>query len=191
VLSETDTLLHACYQALHSVRVQPFGWAADAYLILRKRADLAWTELLESANLSRTALPLSVALDYLARELDAPIPEAIRERLATETADPLERDVALLASRRGGGLRVRSLLASPAPLRHRLTVLRWLVLPSRRYLEWVSGAPLRRGLARLYLERAGRYLARRAARRLRRGAPTPGTGVRGAQRGARLPAETV
>jgi hypothetical protein len=147
--------------------------------------ELNWTELLESARRSRAELPLRVALDYMARELHAPVPDAVRARLAaaTETVDPVERDVALLTARRRGGMRLRALLGGTATIRVKLTSLRWLVLPSRGYFEWAYGTPRAVSLPLAHLERVGRYLARRASWLFRRtkAATRPGA-VRGTGR---------
>jgi hypothetical protein len=166
LLSPTDALLHACCQASHAVRLQPFGWAADAYLIVQRHPHLDWTNLLESARRSRTEIPTHVALAYLARELSAPVPAPVLERLAaaTSTVDPVERDVALLAARSRGGMRLGTLLRGGATPRVKLTSLRWLLLPSRGYLEWAYGR--RRPLAAMplvYLARVARYVARRTS----------------------------
>jgi len=160
---------------------------------MRRSPDLNWMELLQSARQSRTELPVSVALDYLARALGAPVPAAVRAQLATATdgIDAVERDVALLTASRSGGMRVRRFLGGSASLVDKLRVLRWLVLPSRGYLEWASGAPLSASLPQIYLQRLGRYLARRASSRLRR---MPAARLRLAAHGTRrgehhLPAE--
>jgi hypothetical protein len=170
LLSPTDALLHACCQASHSLRLQPFGWAADAYLIMRRNPDLDWMELLESARRSRTEVPTHIALGYLARELRASVPGPVLERLAvaTGTVDPVERDVALLAARSRGGMRLRTLLRGSATPRVKLTSLRWLLLPSRGYLEWAYGRRRSATLPLVYLERLARYVARRTSWQLGR-----------------------
>jgi hypothetical protein len=170
LLSPADALLFACCQASHSVRLQPFGWAADAYLIMQRSPDLNWTELLESARRSRTEVPAHIALGYLARELGAPVPGSVLASLAaaTTTVDPVERDVALMAARSRGGMRLRTLLRGSAPPRVKLLSLRWLLLPSRGYLEWAYGRQRSVTMPLVYLERLARYVARRTAWRLRR-----------------------
>lgn len=194
VLSPGDALLHLCCQAFQSVRLEPFVWAADAYLLMRRHPDLDWTALLQSAGRSRTELPLRMALDYLARDLHAPVPEAARARLAaaTEVVEPVERDVALLAARGRRGMRLRSLVRGRAGWGAQLASLRWLLLPSRGYLEWAYGTPRAVNLPLVYLRRIGRYLARRAAWQLRRApAASRARAVRPGGDEPRLPAGLV
>jgi hypothetical protein len=176
LLSPTDALLHACCQASHAVRLQPFGWAADAYLIVQRHPHLDWMDLLESARRSRTEVPTQIALAYLARELGAPVPGAVLARLAaaTTTVDPVERDVALMAARSRGGMRLRTLLRGSATPRVKLTSLRWLLLPSRGYLEWAYGKRMSVTLPLVYLGRLARYVARRTSWQLGRDASAQG-----------------
>ena len=133
---------------------------------LHKLAD--WVALLESATRGRVEIPAYVALDYLVQELRAPIPATVLERLtaATMTVAPVERDVALLAARSRGGLRLRALLGGSATSRVKLTSLRWLLLPSPGYLQWAYGRPRLGILPLIYLERIARYFARRVRWRL-------------------------
>ena len=116
----------------------------------------------------KVEIPAYVALDYLVQELRAPIPATVLERLtaATMTVAPVERDVALLAARSRGGLRLRALLGGSATSRVKLTSLRWLLLPSPGYLQWAYGRPRLGILPLIYLERIARYFARRVRWRL-------------------------
>ena len=65
-------------------------------------------------------------------------------------------------------MRLRALLRGSATPQVKLTSLRWLLLPSRGYLEWAYGRRRSVALPLVYLERLARYVARRTSWQLRR-----------------------
>ena len=77
-----DSLLHVCGHASYSKSRQSLRWLTDAWLIVNRHPDLDWDLLLDCARRSHLALPLSVALSYLANDLNAPIPLRFLNRLS-------------------------------------------------------------------------------------------------------------
>jgi len=84
VLSPADALLHVCAHAMlggPNVR-----WVPDAWFIVQRHADLSWPLLLSTARASRLALPLYLALSYLAQEIGLPVPADALESLRASAA---------------------------------------------------------------------------------------------------------
>ncbi len=164
LLSPADNLLHVCGQAICCRNRESLQWVCDAWHIVTRHPDLNWEVFLDGAARSRLALPLSVLVAYLARKIDAPIPPSTVERLdvAAAQADAIEREAALLAARTGTRGTFRTLLRNTADWRARAVILKWMLLPSPRYL--FSTGQLRSSwlLPIHYLWRPLRYLARRA-----------------------------
>jgi hypothetical protein len=71
VLSPADSLLHLCAHAMLGGRI--LRWVPDAWFLLGRHADLDWPGLVSTAVASRLALPVYVALGYLAGEMGAPV----------------------------------------------------------------------------------------------------------------------
>jgi hypothetical protein len=146
VLSPADALHHACVRASYGQGRNSLQWVADAWTLLaangRGAADrLDWDAFFETVDHCRSAIPALVALDYLANELDAPVPPEVLGRLdpRTERASATQRDVALRCA--WGGLR-RCLTAPMGGLawRERAVLLGWLLLPSRGSLRLIGAA---------------------------------------------------
>ena len=146
VLSPADALHHACVRASSGQGRSSLQWVADAWMLLvangRGAADrLDWDAFFETVDHCRSAIPALVALDYLANELDAPVPPEVLGRLdpRTERASATQRGVALRCA--WGGLR-RCLTAPMDGLawRERAVLLSWLLFPSRGSLRLIGAA---------------------------------------------------
>jgi hypothetical protein len=162
MLGPADALLQVLGHAvLAPHRPGPF-WPVDAWLIIRRRSDLDWSTLVETARAGRLTLPLFTLLRYLARELDAAVPAAVLDQLARHCPDRLEREGALRGAQAAAGGRYLDLLRRAAGWRARAAVLQWLLLPSPAYLAVVGSG---RAPERLPLYYFGR-LARQAGREL-------------------------
>jgi len=69
----TDQLLHACVHGVRWNPEPPLRWVADAAMLIRT-GKIDWELLAERAQRHRFAPVLAVALDYIARLVDLPIP---------------------------------------------------------------------------------------------------------------------
>jgi hypothetical protein len=126
VLCPVDGLVHLCGHASSVPGVDAIRWVCDAARFIGCAPDLNWDEVPERARAMNVVVPLSVQLDYLAMELQARIPETVRERLRSAAGDaalPTIRAAfqgALLSGRSGlkrpmeaaGDWRVSALLAA-------------------------------------------------------------------------------
>jgi hypothetical protein len=154
---------------LYSPKRYNLRWVADAWFVLKDSPDLDWDALIAAAHQGQVSLSLAVALDYLARDLDAPIPAHAIERLAKAShLEPLGRDNALYAlwttTRRDLGA-VNWLLGG----RHlRRPVLRWLFMPTRAYLVSAYGTENCGALVCMCARRILKYLGGRIRLRLKR-----------------------
>ena len=140
ILTPSDSLLHVCGHASHSASRQSLRWVADAWFIIDRHPDLDWELLLDCIRRSHLALPLSVMLGYLARNLDASIPSNFLSRLSATASQsrPIERQLALRGTRSDGGGNLRELFKRTTNWRERVFVIQWLLFPSPRYLSWVD-----------------------------------------------------
>jgi hypothetical protein len=171
VLSPSAALLHVCGHASYSRSRSDLRWATDAWSILAKCSDLDWDALLGDAARARLALPLYVMHEYLSDELHAAIPRSVLETLSRDARHVglVAHEAALFGARREH----RQLRSVTRDWRSRAFLLRWRLLPSPSYLRWTYAVRPRSRIPFLYLERAVRYVARRArkTRRFSLGAP--------------------
>ena len=146
-----------------SNRRESLQWVCDAWYVMAQHPDLDWDLFAENAQRSRLALPLSITLDYLAREMGAPIPVGVLDRLYARAAqtDTVGRDVALFGARMGTRGTFRSLLQQSHAWHSYLDVLRWMLLPSPSYLRSTKQLYHPLLLPAYYLYRPLRYIARR------------------------------
>lgn len=81
ILSPADDLLHVISHAMQGGGLPILRWVPDAWFILSRNAHLDWATFVSTAVTARLGLPVHVALEYLAREIDAPIPPGVREAI--------------------------------------------------------------------------------------------------------------
>jgi hypothetical protein len=86
-LNPADHLLHTCAHGLPLNRVPSMRWVADALMILRTRAP-DWDRLVSQAQAQRLSVILIHTLTYLRDFFQAPVPDAVLQRLR---AGPIER----------------------------------------------------------------------------------------------------
>ncbi len=166
VLSPADALLHGCGQAFHSPGRESQRWILDAWFIIDKRRDLGWEALLRTAAEARLSSPLAALLTYLAWDLSAPIPAGVLASAAARAAAAasIDGELALFAARSTGRGRFRTLLGRERSLAGRLRILKWMLLPSRAYLTWVTREPDTWLLPAQYFLRPMRYVSRGLSR---------------------------
>jgi hypothetical protein len=91
-LCPADQLLHVCVHGAAWNPMRPIRWTADAYKVIEAAGDgLDWERLVRIAARGRLTLPLADALAYLARELEAPVPDDSLRALAEAPVSGLER----------------------------------------------------------------------------------------------------
>jgi hypothetical protein len=159
-LSPADALLHVCGHAAESGSRENLCWAADAWFLITRSADLDWGLVADCALRGRLALPVSLMLGYLAGELGAPVPPAVLERLnvAAAQADGMAREAALLGAHRGTRGTLWNLVRAARGWREKAFVLRWALFPSPGYVRSVHGVRGFRAMAGWYAGRLGRGL---------------------------------
>ena len=170
MLSPADSLVQVLGQATLFPARGSLQWAADAWLLIDRSADLDWELLIEWAGKSRVTLSCWTRLEYLAEELHAGVPAGARTALAARAAatEALERDLALYAARAGSGLGAIGQVLSGSTAAARARLLAWLLLPSRAYMGSTFGARSGLGLPAAYVRRALRYgIAELGSRRTR------------------------
>jgi putative nucleotidyltransferase-like protein len=162
VLSPPDSLLYVCGHASYSNSRESLRWVSDAWFIIDRHLNLDWDHFLDCVCLSRLALPLSVMVEYLAKDLGAPIPPSFLNRLhaAASQTDATGLEVALwgiLAHRSGG---VAKMIWSGRDWHTRAFVLKFLLLPSPGYLRWAEDLHHPWLLPFYYVYRPVRYITR-------------------------------
>lgn len=164
ILSPIDNLLQVCIQAAScSGSRESLRWVPDAWNIMARHPDLEWEILLECATQNYLALPLSVTLGYLAKELNAPIPPAILHRLHTAASetDAAMSETALSTALAGMRPDLKRLIRIGGGWYAKALLIKWIVFPSPGYLR--SAFHINRSwvLPFYYAYRPLRYFARR------------------------------
>jgi len=163
VLSPTDALLHLCGHASYSPSRESFRWISDAWFVIDKHRDLKWDLLLDCAHRNHLTLPLSVALGYLSKDLNAPIPSGFLDSLYATAAKStaIGRELALFGARsdpRGG---FKNLLRRTKSWRGRAYIIKWMLFPSAASALWIERVRISWLLPFHYLNRPIRYASRR------------------------------
>ena len=157
-LAPADALFEVCGRAWLSPTRANLNWLCDAWLLIRRYPDLDWTRLAELGPRARLALPLIVAIGYLAGSLAAPVPCAVLDRLAAAArTDPSTAGHYLIEARRSFPRGPVALLRRIRGWRNRLLVAADLVWPSPEYLRLAYGATGRGRLLWLNLRRPWVY----------------------------------
>jgi hypothetical protein len=81
-LDATDQLMHTCVHGRKWDDPPPIRWVADAATILRLHGhSIDWNRFIENLEYRHLVLPGVEALGYLRDRFDAPVPDAVVERL--------------------------------------------------------------------------------------------------------------
>lgn len=160
VLAPEDNLLHVLAIAFYSPLRSNLRWVADAWFLLNKTPAFHWETLLATAHIAQISTILSVTLGYLAKELDAPVPEKILGRLSEAmNQEAVGRDIALYAiwrETRGKGRGGKALVGG----KHlRRLSIRWPLRPAPGFLCFAYEAKNPLSLVGIYLIRAFRFLS--------------------------------
>jgi hypothetical protein len=133
ILPAEDMLVHVCGHAACSSSRDSLQWACDARTLIDRTPDLDWQAVSDRAHQARIGLPLATMFEYLAGELNAPIPNHVLSAFvrAAETAGPDECEAAFTCLQRGRRGSLRSCLAAAKDLRTKAWIMRWKLLPSQ------------------------------------------------------------
>lgn len=164
----TDALLLALAHASYCAGRASLVWAVDAWMLLHGDEPVDWSALAARSREMRVEVPVATMLEYLAAELDAPVPASLPKGLlaGVESTGGMRRDVALLGARSTRGDHPDLERRAPMPLRHRWTRLRWELLPSREYVDWAYDDPPTLLVPLIYLARPISGFAHRVKWRL-------------------------
>jgi hypothetical protein len=137
-LSPADQLLYTCGHAVYSNSRYSLRWVSDAWFIIDRYPELDWEVVFDSAARARLALPLSVMIGFLSKQLDAPIPSRFLERLrilANQADTTCEAAVyaAFVTSNGGVGRCIRLV----PKWRERALFIAWMLFPSPSYFVHV------------------------------------------------------
>jgi hypothetical protein len=158
-----DALLRTATDAAYRPGSTSLHWATDLVRLSAGLDAAQWADVAASGRRSGTALPTTILLAYARDVLGASVPDGGDLRLL-ETIDPVARDAALYAARKGPGGGAKALL-SRVDVRDRVRVARWLALPDPEFLRAMEPeGPPDAGLAWY-----ARHVARRATRWVRPG----------------------
>ena len=130
-------LLDALAPAVVSVHRLNLRWAIDSMSLIRAEGPSLWEPFLKAAADSSMALPLLHLLTWLKRNLEAPVPSPVLERLtALAKVDPPALEALILVARAGARERFGTILQRlPNPL-ERLRLARAVLLPRSESLRW-------------------------------------------------------
>ncbi len=136
VLSREDAMAAALGRPCYSTRRANLQWACDAWMVA-SRGPLHADSLIAALTRARLLLPASVLLRYVS-DLGAPVQALVLERVeaAAKKSTPLDRDLALHGLRHGTIDGWRAVLARMPDRTTRLQALRWIALPSPKYVSW-------------------------------------------------------
>jgi hypothetical protein len=162
ILSPADALFQVCAEAASPVSRESYRWI-DAWFIANRHRSLAWDSLLQTSQETYLTLPVSIILSYLAAELNCPIPDEVRNLFSDEAAEapPIACELALLSARQSPEGGFKNLIRNTRNWRGRVLVLKWMLLPTRAYLAWVSQLRHLWLLPVYYVYRPLRYISSR------------------------------
>jgi len=170
-LSPEDSLQHLVLHATGGSQNPGLIWLCDAWK-LASSERLDWARLTECEADNPRKLPLLYALEYLHRELRAPVPGPVLSQLrsavdtlgAAQKRDAQEVIVFGLQNSFAGGR--KALLRETANWRQRILLLRCFLFPSAKTLQSVGKIESRWQAPRYWSKRVLRALIRRLGRKV-------------------------
>jgi hypothetical protein len=166
-LAPGDGLLDALAPAILSNHRLNLRWAIDSVSLMRSEGASIWEPFLKSAAYSGLALPLLHLMAYLKRNLEAPVPSSVLERLAALANVYVPGlDALILAARSGARERVGAILAKLPNGFERIRLIRALLLPAPRSLRWKYSNLPALNVPALYAWHTMSFLVRRLRRQI-------------------------
>jgi hypothetical protein len=168
ILSHADSLLHVIGHAAMEYSREMLCWVYDAYHVIQHMAEADWQTFLQTVEQSQLALPVYVLLNFLAVELNAPIPHPVLQQLSLR-AEEVQFEAyqpAIYGVRVTNNVSVEDLLSASQSWKDRRILIRWLLLPSPAYLCPNQAEPPTWKLPMLYAQRVGRYSTQQLRKKL-------------------------
>jgi hypothetical protein len=133
VLAASDLFVHVSALASTWARRPHANWAVDAHRVGVEIDDRGWRAVHELIEVAGLALPLSVLVGYVRRELAAAVPGWLTDALdaSAQTASAVAQRRALAGARDGVPGGFRSMVRRTTP-RSTMEVARLVLLPGRR-----------------------------------------------------------
>lgn len=169
VLSSADNLLHVLGHASYSRSRFNLRWACDAYLILARTPDIDWDLVLRDASKYHINMPLLMMLEYLSKELHAKVPAEVLRKLAAMqiSKGSLAHEAVFAGALMGAGSPIKVLRRLKSDIRTTIRLGRFILFPSRVYLQWRYGISNPALISVLYVYRPVKYLMWRIFRAFR------------------------
>jgi hypothetical protein len=86
-----DMLFHAVMHGMRPNPEPPIRWVADAVTVMRSSRTIDWERLVDFAERQKLTHRLGIGLQFLAREMAAPVPQSVLRRLDGRRAPLFER----------------------------------------------------------------------------------------------------
>ena len=135
------------------------AWTSDAWFLLQRAGgSLNWTDVVAVAKRGHRTIPLLVALEYLAGQFQAPIPEKAIQVLRGSSREQDAIDSARAAALMSAQGRPFALLRAAGDGGAVAQTAWWMLFPPPRQLRMVEGAG--EPLLTLYLKRLARFAVR-------------------------------
>lgn len=162
VLAPADRMFHVLVRAAAGTRRQTLLWACDAWHLVEREPNLDWDRLVERVARVDAALPAWVFARYLARRLEAEIPENALDGLAeaARRTGTVGRELALFGAAMRPGPKLAPFVRRAGSWRERLDVMRWRFAPSPRALVAAGRVGRVSSAPRFYFARPFRSLVR-------------------------------
>ena len=168
VLSPEDALLHLCVHSTTTYSREFLCWVSDSWMLIAKHQSIDWDQLSANARNAGVQLPAHVTLQYLAEELQAPIPISIINRLG-DCASRLSlslRETALFGLMAGRQLNAVEIIRNIRSMGDALTLAKWMFMPSSGHMRWKYAVTRPWLLPVYYLARPFRAIASRVSHRI-------------------------
>lgn len=163
VLSPSDNLFHICGHAFCGGSRLSLRWVSDSWSIINHHQNLDWDRLLFNTQKSHLGLQVSIILDYLAKQLDACIPESVLTGFhdTARQSATIGYETALYGLRDSGKGGFRYLFKRGKTWRAKAFILKWMFCPSSAYMRWVQQVSSSWSLPLFYAFRPLKYIISR------------------------------
>ncbi len=163
VLSPGDALLHVCVHSTTTYSREFLCWVCDSWMLITKNRSIDWDQLCLDARNGGLGLPAHVTFEYLAKELQAPIPVSATsqvEECASQVSLAL-RETALFGLVAGRQVSIMEIVRNIRSVGDVLALAKWILLPSPSHMRWKYVITRRWLLPVYYLLRPLKGLAHR------------------------------
>jgi hypothetical protein len=162
-LSAGDALAQILGQAVSAGSRESLLWVCDAWYLMTRTAALDWGRFVDVVCQSSLALPVAIQLRYLCEALELVVDGAALQEIEDRAhrATATEREAAISAVRVGARGRLRAMWTRASCWATRITLIKWMALPSPRLLRTLNPSLGAWALPLEYVRRPLGYLTRR------------------------------